>query len=362
MKKTRLTALILGGIMLCLTGIPALAADTAADASAATSSAPASLPGDGGPDSLLYYGTVRITARDGQGRPAQLSFTNDQGTVLALTADENTAWVDSGKHAASDPATLKDGEQVYVALDYDRTQPYAPLPSAGRALAVLRNIPQDGGCAQYHVIGDAEPGDKGQYTLTVDNGGLFIFTGETTGVSGYDGSALTLSDLKAGDTILASAAADIKPGNALPLANIPVGTVIHNIELYPGKGAQLVRSAGVAAQLMAKENGMATVRLPSGEYRKVRLNCIACIGQVGNVDHANIAVGKAGRKRHMGIRPTVRGSVMNPCDHPHGGGEGKAPVGRPGPVTPWGKPAMGYKTRKKKNATDKFIVKRRNAK
>ena len=168
--------------------------------------------------------------------------------------------------------------------------------------------------------------------------------------------------LNVGDTVLSSAAADIKPGNALPLANIPVGTDIHNIELYPGKGAQLVRSAGVAAQLMAKENGMATVRLPSGEYRKVRLNCIACIGQVGNVDHANIAVGKAGRKRHMGIRPTVRGSVMNPCDHPHGGGEGKAPVGRPGPVTPWGKPAMGYKTRKKKNATDKFIVKRRNAK
>ena len=168
--------------------------------------------------------------------------------------------------------------------------------------------------------------------------------------------------LNVGDTVLSSAAADIKPGNALPLANIPVGTVIHNIELYPGKGAQLVRSAGVAAQLMAKENGMATVRLPSGEYRKVRLNCIACIGQVGNVDHANIAVGKAGRKRHMGIRPTVRGSVMNPCDHPHGGGEGKAPVGRPGPVTPWGKPAMGYKTRKKKNPTDKMIVKRRNAK
>ena len=168
--------------------------------------------------------------------------------------------------------------------------------------------------------------------------------------------------LNVGDTVLSSAAADIKPGNALPLANIPVGTVIHNIELYPGKGAQLVRSAGVAAQLMAKENGMATVRLPSGEYRKVRLNCIACIGQVGNVDHANIAIGKAGRKRHMGIRPTVRGSVMNPCDHPHGGGEGKAPVGRPGPVTPWGKPAMGYKTRKKKNAPDKFIVKRRNAK
>ncbi len=168
--------------------------------------------------------------------------------------------------------------------------------------------------------------------------------------------------LNVGDVIVSSASADIKPGNALPLANIPVGTVIHNIELYPGKGAQLVRSAGVAAQLMAKENGMATVRLPSGEYRKVRLNCIACIGQVGNVDHANISIGKAGRKRHMGVRPTVRGSVMNPCDHPHGGGEGKSPVGRPGPVTPWGKPALGYKTRKKKNATDKFIVKRRNAK
>ena len=168
--------------------------------------------------------------------------------------------------------------------------------------------------------------------------------------------------LNVGDVIVSSASADIKPGNALPLANIPVGTVIHNIELYPGKGAQLVRSAGVAAQLMAKENGMATVRLPSGEYRKVRLNCIACIGQVGNVDHANISIGKAGRKRHMGVRPTVRGSVMNPCDHPHGGGEGNSPGGRPGPVTPGGKPALGYKTRKKKNATDKFIVKRRNAK
>ena len=179
------------------------------------------------------------------------------------------------------------------------------------------------------------------------------------GVKSY---ILAPDGLKVGDTVMAGPNADIKPGNALPFENIPVGTMIHNIELYPGKGAQLVRSAGVAAQLMAKENGMATVRLPSGEYRKVRLNCIACIGQVGNVDHANIAVGKAGRKRHMGIRPTVRGSVMNPCDHPHGGGEGKAPVGRPGPVTPWGKPAMGYKTRKKKNATDKFIVKRRNAK
>ena len=168
--------------------------------------------------------------------------------------------------------------------------------------------------------------------------------------------------LAAGDSVLSSAAADIKPGNCLPLENIPVGTVIHNIELYPGRGAQLVRAAGVAAQLMAKEGGMATVRMPSGEMRKVRLDCKATIGQVGNIDHSNVSIGKAGRKRHMGIRPTVRGSVMNPCDHPHGGGEGKAPVGRPGPVTPWGKPALGYKTRKTKNPTDKVIVKRGNAK
>ena len=156
--------------------------------------------------------------------------------------------------------------------------------------------------------------------------------------------------------------ADILPGNCLPIANIPVGEEIHCIELYPGKGAQLVRAAGVAAQLMAKENGMAQVRLPSGEVRLVRLDCMATIGTVGNADWANIHIGKAGRKRHMGWRPTVRGSVMNPNDHPHGGGEGKSPVGRPGPVTPWGKPAMGYKTRKKKNRTDKFIVRRRNAK
>ena len=173
---------------------------------------------------------------------------------------------------------------------------------------------------------------------------------------------LAPNGLKAGDKVVAGAEADILVGNALPLANIPVGTEIHNIELYPGKGAQLVRSAGVVAQLMAKEGNMATVRLPSGEFRKVRLNCMATIGQVGNVDHANVHLGKAGRKRHMGWRPTVRGSVMNPCDHPHGGGEGKAPVGRPGPVTPWGKPALGYKTRKTKNQNDKFIVKRRNAK
>ena len=168
--------------------------------------------------------------------------------------------------------------------------------------------------------------------------------------------------LAAGDSVLSSAAADIKPGNCLPLENIPVGTVIHNIELYPGRGAQLVRAAGVAAQLMAKEGGMATIRMPSGEMRKVRIDCRATIGQVGNIDHSNVSIGKAGRKRHMGIRPTVRGSVMNPVDHPHGGGEGKNHTsGRPS-VTPWGKPAMGYRTRKKKNPTDKFIVKRRNAK
>ena len=169
-------------------------------------------------------------------------------------------------------------------------------------------------------------------------------------------------NLKAGHIIMTGADADILPGNCLPIANIPVGEMIHCIELYPGKGAQLVRAAGEAAQLMAKENGMAQVRLPSGEVRYVREECKATIGQVGNTDWSNIQIGKAGRKRHMGWRPTVRGSVMNPNDHPHGGGEGRAPVGRPGPVTPWGKPAMGYKTRKGKNPTNKFIVKRRNEK
>ena len=154
--------------------------------------------------------------------------------------------------------------------------------------------------------------------------------------------------------------ADIKPGNVLPIAQIPVGTIVHSIELYPGRGAQLVRSAGAAAQLMAKENGMAQIRLPSGEVRLVRLDCRATIGQVGNLEHENIKLGKAGKKRHMGIRPTGRGSVMNPCDHPHGGGEGRSPIGRPGPVTPWGKPTLGYKTRNKKARTNKFIVKRKN--
>lgn len=168
--------------------------------------------------------------------------------------------------------------------------------------------------------------------------------------------------LKVGDTIVSGTGADIKPGNALPLSAIPTGTFIHNVELYPGKGGQLARAAGNQAQLMAKENGMALLRLPSGELRNVSQLCMATIGQVSNLDHENVKIGKAGRKRHMGWRPTVRGSVMNPNDHPHGGGEGKSPVGRPGPVTPWGKPALGYKTRSKKNRSDKFIVKRRNSK
>ena len=168
--------------------------------------------------------------------------------------------------------------------------------------------------------------------------------------------------LKVGDTVVAGAAADIKPGNALPLSNIPVGTVVHNVELYPGRGGQLARAAGNSAQLMAKEGIYALLRLPSGELRNVPASCMATIGQVGNLDHENVKVGKAGRKRHMGWRPTVRGSVMNPCDHPHGGGEGKAPIGRPGPVTPWGKPALGYKTRNTKKPSDKLIIKRRNDK
>ena len=175
------------------------------------------------------------------------------------------------------------------------------------------------------------------------------------GVKSY---ILAPEGLKVGDVVMAGPNADIKPGNALPFANIPVGTIIHNIELYPGKGGQLVRSAGNMAQLMAKENGYALVRLPSGEMRNVPLNCIATIGEVGNIDHENVNIGKAGRKRHMGWRPTVRGSVMNPCDHPHGGGEGRAPIGHANPMTPWGKPALGLKTRKHNKRSDKLIVKR----
>ena len=168
--------------------------------------------------------------------------------------------------------------------------------------------------------------------------------------------------LKDGDKVISSDKADIKPGNCLPINNIPVGTLLYNIELYKGKGAQLVRSAGMSAQLMAKEGKYAHVRMPSGEMRLISVECKACIGQVGNLDHENVSLGKAGRKRHMGIRPTVRGSVMNPNDHPHGGGEGKAPVGHAGPLTPWGKPALGYKTRKANHRTNKYIVKRRNSK
>lgn len=179
------------------------------------------------------------------------------------------------------------------------------------------------------------------------------------GTKAYILAPIGLTD---GDVVVSGEGADIKPGNALFLKDIPVGTLIHNIELYPGKGAQLVRSAGTSAQLMAKEGKYAQVRLPSGEVRMVRLDCKATIGMVGNQQHENISIGKAGRKRHMGWRPTVRGVVMNPNDHPHGGGEGKSPIGRPAPVTPWGKPALGLKTRKTKNRTDKFIVKRRNAK
>ena len=198
-------------------------------------------------------------------------------------------------------------------------------------------------------------------TLEYDpNRSAFIALVEyTDGVKSY---IIAPDGLKVGDVVISSKSADIKPGNCLPVENIPVGTMIHNIELYPGKGAQLVRSAGVGAQLMAKEGGKAMVRLPSGELRYVRLDCKATIGVVGNSDHSNVQLGKAGRTRHLGIRPTVRGSVMNPCDHPHGGGEGKSPIGRPSPVTPWGKPAMGYKTRKKNHRTDKQIARRRNGK
>lgn len=173
---------------------------------------------------------------------------------------------------------------------------------------------------------------------------------------------LAPNGLNVGDRILSGEGADIKPGNCLPIKNIPLGTMIHNIEMYPGRGGQLVRAAGTAAQLMAKEGEAAQVRMPSGEVRYIKMNCRATIGQVGNIDCENQNRGKAGKTRHLGIRPSVRGSVMNPCDHPHGGGEGKAPVGRPSPVTPWGKPTMGYKTRKKNHRTDKQIVKRRNAK
>ena len=220
-----------------------------------------------------------------------------------------------------------------------------------------------GNKVKYRII-DFKRLDSSACTVTAieydPNRSAFIALLENeAGVKSY---IIAPEGLKVGDVINSSADADIKVGNTLPVANIPVGTFIHNIELYPGKGAQLARSAGVMAQLISKDGGIAQVRLPSGEVRIIRLDCKATIGQVGNIEHDTVKVGKAGKTRHKGIRPTVRGSVMNPCDHPHGGGEGKSPIGRPSPVTPWGKPALGYKTRNKKARTDKFIVKRRNAK
>ena len=217
---------------------------------------------------------------------------------------------------------------------------------------------------KYRIIDFKRQNDKANTVVGIEydpNRTAYIaLLQDTEGTKSY---IIAPEGLKAGDVIYSGSEADIKPGNTLPIANIPVGTVINNIEVYPGKGAQLVRSAGAMAQLVSKEaNGMAQVRLPSGEVRFIRLDCKATIGQVGNVEHDTVKVGKAGKTRHMGIRPTVRGSVMNPCDHPHGGGEGKSPIGHPGPVTPWGKPALGYKTRNKKARTNKFIVKRRNAK
>ena len=220
-----------------------------------------------------------------------------------------------------------------------------------------------GNKVKYRII-DFKRLDSAACTVTAieydPNRSAFIALLENeAGVKSY---IIAPEGLKVGDIVSSSAEADIKVGNTLPLANIPVGTFIHNVELYPGKGAQLVRAAGVMAQLISKDGGVAQVRLPSGEVRIVRLDCKATIGQVGNFEHNTIKVGKAGKTRHKGFRPTVRGSVMNPCDHPHGGGEGRSPIGHPAPVTPWGKPALGYKTRNKKARTDKFIVKRRNAK
>ena len=217
---------------------------------------------------------------------------------------------------------------------------------------------------KYRIIDFKRQNDKANTVVGIEydpNRTAYIaLLQDTEGTKSY---IIAPEGLKAGDVIYSVSEADIKPGNKLPIANIRVGTVINNIEVYPGKGAQLVRSAGAMAQLVSKEaNGMAQVRLPSGEVRFIRLDCKATIGQVGNVEHDTVKVGKAGKTRHKGIRPTVRGSVMNPCDHPHGGGEGKSPIGHPGPVTPWGKPALGYKTRNKKARTNKFIVKRRNAK
>jgi len=255
---------------------------------------------------------------------------------------------------------------------------YSGLSKDGPEKSLLENLKKNSGRNSYGRITVRHRGggnrvkyriidfkrDKADMAATVKtleydpNRSAFIALVEYT--DGEKRYILAAEGLKVGDVVTSGAGADIKPGNALPLINIPVGTFIHNIELYPGKGAQLARSAGIMAQLMAKENGYALIRLPSGELRNVPQDCMASIGQVGNIDHENVNIGKAGRMRHMGWRPTVRGSVMNPCDHPHGGGEGKSPIGRPSPVTPWGKPTMGYKTRKKHNRSDKFIVKRRS--
>jgi len=258
-------------------------------------------------------------------------------------------------------------------LDYSELSKVAPEKSllesknksAGRNNYGRITVRHRGGgnCVKYRVIDfkRTKTGPATVKTLEYDpnrSANIALIQYED-GVKAY---ILAPIGLKVGDVVEAGPDADIKPGNALPLANIPVGTFVHNIELYPGRGGQLARAAGIAAQLMAKENGLALLRMPSGELRNVPAECIASIGQVGNVDHANVKVGKAGRTRHMGIRPTVRGSVMNPNDHPHGGGEGKAPVGRPGPCTPWGKPALGYKTRKHNKKSDKMIVRRRNGK
>jgi large subunit ribosomal protein L2 len=217
---------------------------------------------------------------------------------------------------------------------------------------------------KYRLISYKRPEDKGTAKVV----GIEYDPNRTSYIAlvayndGDKAYVIAPDGLKTGDVIATGADADIKPGNTLPFENIPVGTFVHNIEIYPGKGGQLVRAAGAAAQLMGKENKMAQIRLPSGEVRLVRLDCRATIGVVGNIEHDTIKIGKAGKKRHMGIRPTVRGSVMNPVDHPHGGGEGRAPVGRPTPVTPWGKPTLGYKTRNKKNKNDKYIIKRKNDK
>jgi large subunit ribosomal protein L2 len=216
---------------------------------------------------------------------------------------------------------------------------------------------------KYRIIDFKRQNDKAQTVVGIEydpNRSSYIaLLKDEEGKKSYILAPVGVTD---GQVLYSGAEADIIPGNTLPLANIPVGTFIHNIELYPGNGGQLVRSAGAQAQLMGREGDLTMVRLPSGEMRYVRSDCKATIGQVGNIEHDTVKIGKAGRKRHMGIRPTVRGSVMNPVDHPHGGGEGRSPIGRPGPVTPWGKPALGYKTRNKKARTDKMIVKRRNAK